>query len=99
MSSTTRNIFNLVLLIIGAILIVGGIVLGLYVGVWICFVGGIIDIVNVVNIMIEQGLIDGLKLGVGIVKMLFASFAGVVTVLICFASGIVLLEKGGYYER
>ena len=31
---------------IGLGLIVGGIVLGLYVGVWVCFVGGIVDVIK-----------------------------------------------------
>ena len=31
---------------LGLLMILGGVVLGFYVGFWICFIGGIVDIIN-----------------------------------------------------
>ena len=78
--------------ILGIGLIILGVILGLYVGVWLCFIGGIRDIVDVVNIMIKNDFVDGLKLAIGIVKIIFAGVAGYLSALFCIILGRALME-------
>lgn len=61
-------------LIFGVALFLFGIGFGLYVGVWVCFIGGIVDIIN----QIQTPPVEALALAIGIAKFLFASMLGVV---------------------
>lgn len=70
--------------IIGLAMIVGGIVLGLYVGVWVCFIGGIVDIIQ--EIRAEQ--LEVMGVAFGILKIICAGIAG-------WASAVVLAIPGG----
>jgi hypothetical protein len=70
------NIFRL----IGIILFVLSIIAGLYVGGWICFVGGIIDIIEGA----KQTPIESIKIGLGALKFISASLVGWLT----FAVGV-----------
>lgn len=56
--------------IIGWIIIIFSILLGLYVGVWTLFAGGIIDIVNAINPL------NSLGIALGIIKIIIASPVG-----------------------
>lgn len=67
------------------LIVIGSIVLGLYVGVWLMFVGGIVQIVNSIN------PINGLQIGIGICKIVFCEVAGLIPMLGFFIAGI--LEK------
>jgi len=78
--------------ILGIGLIIIGVILGLYVGVWLCFIGGIRDIVDVVNIIIKNDFMDGLKLAIGIVKIFFAGAAGYLSAFLCIIPGMALME-------
>ncbi len=42
--------------ILGIVLMVAGIVFGVYVGLWVCFVGGIIQIVHAVQATPMEGI-------------------------------------------
>lgn len=68
----------------GVLLIMLGVVLGLYVGVWILFVGGILDLVDVVNLLIDDSGLDGMLVVWGVLKMMFAGF-----VAICAYVGVI----------
>lgn len=81
-----RNAIGLILIIIGA-------TLGLYVGVWLCFVGGIKDILNVLRMAINNNIIEGLKLGIGIIKIVFAGFIGQLSASICIIPGYIICKK------
>ncbi|AEO93831.1 gp586 [Bacillus phage G] len=69
--------------IIGIILILMGIVLGAYVGIWICFVGGIIDIIDTA----KAGLFETKVIAWGVAKIVFASTIGAL-------AGYVLIIPG-----
>ena len=61
--------------ILGVALIVAGIVIGVYVGVWVCFIGGIVDIVE----QIRAESLETVSLAWGVAKILFAGFFGLVS--------------------
>lgn len=70
----------------GLLMILCGIVLGLYVGVWVCFVGGIVQVVSSVTpVVIPMGI------GIGILKIVGATIAGVISAfaLIIPGAGII----------
>lgn len=70
--------------ILGFLLILAGIVLGLYVGVWLMFVGGIIAIVDAV----QADPVSGSAVAWGIVRIIFASFVGYLASLVLIVPGI-----------
>lgn len=67
-------------------MVIAGIALGLYVGVWLMFVGGILDIVAEI-----KGELELMPIGIGIVKMIFASFVGWVSAAFLIVPGMVLV--------
>ena len=75
--------------ILGLILIVMGIVLGLYVGFWWAFIGGIVQIVN----GIRAPEIVALTLAWGIAKVVFASFFGWISAMVLIIPGWALINE------
>jgi len=57
---------------IGGIMIVSGIALGLYVGVYLCFIGGIIDVIT--EIRAED--LSAYNTAIGIAKVVFSGLIG-----------------------
>ena len=70
---------------IGILMVLGGIALGLYAGLWWAFIGGIVQIVDAV----KATPVEALSLAFGIAKVVFAGaigmFSGMVLVLPGFA--------------
>jgi hypothetical protein len=58
--------------VIGMIIIVCGIGLGLYVGLWVCFVGGVIDVIEQVRAVELSASVTAW----GIAKIIFAGLIG-----------------------
>ena len=56
------------------LLVVGSIVLGLYVGLWLMFIGGIIQIANNIN------PIDGLQIALGVCRIIFSGISVIIPV-------------------
>lgn len=71
-------------IIIGLLLIVAGIALGLYVGLWLMFIGGIVSIIE----QIRAEHLDALTVAWGVVRILFAGLVGML-------AAIVLIIPGG----
>ena len=71
--------------ILGLIMILAGVVLGVYVGLWVCLVGGIVDMVN--NFPHDVG-------GVlwGAVKFFFAGMAGYLSAFLLVGPGVAILS-------
>lgn len=65
-----KKIMKKAINILGTIIIIVSMLLGLYVGLWLLFVGGIIQIANAIN------PINTLQIGLGILKIIFASPVG-----------------------
>jgi hypothetical protein len=71
---------------IGFVLIGIGILLGLYVGIWVMFVGGIVQFITSLNPLNTLGIAYGL------VRFLLASLTGWVTAIVPFCLGKYLLD-------
>jgi len=70
--------------IVGILLFIGGICAGIYVGFWLMFVGGIMDIVNTIKAPVTEAS----QIGWGVLKMMFAGFTGAMTFYFCaFVAG------------
>lgn len=76
--------------ITGLGLIVGGIVLGVYVGIWVCLIGGIVDILNEVK-SIET--LDNMVVAWGAVKILLAGFFGGLSGFVLVLPGWVMIDR------
>ena len=70
------------------VLILCGILIGLYVGFWLMFIGGVVDIVAA----IRADELDVAKLGWGIGKCLFAQFVGAVSAMVFCVPGAAILQ-------
>lgn len=75
--------------IFGLLLILTGIVLGFYVGVWLFFVGGIIQIIEAIR---AEHLIT-MDVAIGIAKVMFASFCGAISGYIFAIPGYAMLKN------
>jgi len=73
--------------IIGVIMIIAGLVLGVYLGLYVMFIGGIIDIVDEINAVTA----DGGAIAWGIVKICFASLVGTLSGLFLIVPGAKIL--------
>ena len=74
--------------ILGLLICIGSIILGLYLGVWICFVGGIIQIIEGIK-MVPTGSLD---IGIGTLKCFSASLVGWFSGILGFSIGLSLLK-------
>lgn len=74
--------------IIGLCLIIIGILLGIYVGFWLCFVGGIIQIIS----EIRSDILNSFNIGIGIIKIMFSSFIGYIIGVIFIIPGMLLIK-------
>ena len=72
----------------GVGLMIAGIVVGLYVGVWLCFIGGIVQIVNEIN---AGTPVEAMNIALGIVRILFAGLCGWLAGFVLFIPGMILL--------
>ena len=70
---------------IGVLLIIAGICLGLYVGFYLCIIGGIIQFVEGV----KQTPVNSWDIAFGIVRFLVAGIAGWLTFIICTLIGAI----------
>ena len=71
----------------GAFLMLADIVLGVYVGLWVCFIGGIVDIINQL-----KGSVDALTIAWGIIKICCSTCVGVIVAGLFIAMGVNLME-------
>lgn len=67
-------------------LIVAGIVGGIYVGFWLCFIGGIVQIINEVKSADTNAMIVAL----GVAKIVFAGLAGGLTAMAGIFTGYLV---------
>ena len=77
-------------IVIGFVLILCGCLLGFYVGFYLMFVGGVMDIVTA----IKADVLDARQLGWGIGKCLFAQLVGGVSSLVLCLPGAAILGLG-----
>ena len=58
--------------IIGFLMVLAGLAIGLYVGVWLCFVGGIVNVIEA----IRAPELSAASVAIGIAKVVFSGVIG-----------------------
>ena len=76
--------------VLGIIMILFGAALGLYLGLWVCLVCSIVDIINELK---KPGAVDALVIGWSVVKLIFASFVGWGSAMLLIIPGLGMLHK------
>lgn len=74
--------------ILGILLIVIGVVFGLYVGIGFMFVGGIIDVIE----QIRSETLEAMAVAIGVAKIIFFELGGIVAACIFVVPGVLLIE-------
>jgi len=75
--------------VFGLLLIIAGVCFGLYVGVWVMFIGGIIDIIT----QIRAEHMEALTVSFGVLKIIFSSLVGYLAGVVAVLPGIAILGK------
>lgn len=75
--------------LLGFLLIVGGILLGAYVGVWLCLIGGIVGLIEASRVT----PIVPMDIAINLVKILFSGAVGQFTLLVPVAIGTAILKS------
>lgn len=78
--------------IIGLLMILGGLALGAYVGLWLMFVGGIIQVIEAVQVT----PVNASGIAWGIVRIVFASAAGWLSAWLLILPGLRLITSSKY---
>ncbi len=73
--------------VIGLIMVASSIVIGFYVGGWVCFVGGIIDVIEAIR---STDLV-AMDVAIGVIKVMFAAFFGIISGMLLFIPGYVMM--------
>ena len=73
--------------LIGILLILGGIALGIYLGFWVCFVGGIVGLVTAIRVPVSA-----LTIAMDIAKVFFAGVIGWLSAIILIIPGVAILN-------
>jgi len=76
-------------LVLGILMIVAGLALGAYVGIWVCFAGGIIDIIDTA----KSGAWEAAAIAWGIVKIVFAGFFGSISAYVLIVPGFAMVQS------
>ncbi len=69
-------------------MIVGGILLGLYVGVWLMFIGGIVGAIEI----FQSGNVQALPVAINVAKVFFATFVGTISAYLLIIPGVAMLS-------
>ena len=73
--------------IFGVLLVLAGLVLGFYIGGWVMFVGGIIQVIqSVTPVIIAEGI------AIGLARIFFSSLVGWIAGALLVVPGMVLLD-------
>lgn len=75
--------------LIGFSMIAAGVFLGLYVGLWVCFIGGVVAIVEAV----KATPVDSMGIALGLLRVLFAGFCGGVSAMVLVVPGVGIASK------
>lgn len=76
-------------LIIGMLLMVVGALFAAYVGVWICFVGGIVQVIESIN----AAPVDAMGIAIGAVKVVFVGPITGITFAIALVPGYAMVNS------
>lgn len=76
--------------LLGVLGVIAGIILGLYVGVWVCFIGGILGLLTSLIALVGGQLLTGL-IGWSIIKIIFAGIAGYLSAVVVILPSLALM--------
>lgn len=74
--------------VLGIFLVICGIGLGGYVGIWLLFIGGIVQIIDQVRAVELSAVV----VAFGVLKIFIAGFCGILSSMILVAPGIALIK-------
>ncbi len=74
--------------ILGLLICLAGVILGLYLGVWVCFIGGIVQVVEAV----KATPVEALGIALGLLRVACSSFVGWLTGLLVFSVGATIAK-------
>ena len=77
----------------GVLLIVLGVMLGFYVGGYLCLYQGIVTVIMQIALVVKGSSIVATELAIAIIKILGASFAGGLSAVVPIFIGKCLLEE------
>lgn len=69
--------------LIQVLIVTASIILGIYVGIYLMFIGGITQIVNSINPL------NGIEIAIGICKIVFCEIAGLIPIIGIYIAGIL----------
>ena len=75
--------------LLGALMILGGIAFGFYVGLWVCFIGGIVQLINEIK---SPEAVVAINIALGVAKIVFAGLAGWVSALVLIVPGWAMVQ-------
>ena len=75
--------------IIGLIMCITGALLGLYVGVWVCFIGGIVDVIT----QVRAEHLSAVGVAIGIAKVMFAALGGWLSAILLIIPGWAIMDN------
>ena len=76
--------------IIGMLLVLGGVVFGVWAGVWWALIGGIIDVIN----QVRAEHLDAIAVAIGVAKIMFAGAIGYAAMFLLAVPGWALVMGG-----
>jgi uncharacterized membrane protein len=76
--------------LVGISLIITGVLFALFVGVWLCLIGGVVQIINEIK---SPEAVEALKIGIGVARIACAGLVGSLTFLCFYLPGLYLIEK------
>lgn len=79
---------NISKMVVGTLLCIAGIALGLYVGLWWAFIGGIVDVVNAV----KAPEIQSMAIAIGVAKVVCAGFLGGISAICFIVPGAAMVK-------
>jgi hypothetical protein len=74
--------------IVGVLMMIAGVVFGVYAGLWWAFIGGIVDVITA----IKAPELVVMSIAIGIAKVMFAGLIGVVSGIFAVLPGYALLN-------
>jgi len=74
---------------IGVLLIIAGVLLGFYVGLYLCFYCGILQIVN----GLQTDPISGREIAMGAVKIMCFALTGVISAFMLISPGMAIIKS------
>lgn len=74
---------------LGIVLIIAGAALAAYVGVWLCLIGGIVQVIE----GIKANPVDAMDIAIGVARFLCTGLAGGLTALVAIFPGYAMLTS------